>query len=82
MSWQARRFRPEENFLRLVPTPKLTKHHVPPTNQDRQPRFLKRVDDRHHRAYHLLFQAAASYEDACKILLRDWWTVPAEDPRY
>ena len=83
MSLQARRFRFPNGDLRLV-TNRLdrpTTHHVPPRHPDPQPRFLMEVDDRHHRAYHLLFKAAASYEDACAILLRDWWTFPADNPR-
>ena len=51
-----------------------TTHHVPPRHPDPQPHFLCRVDERHHQAYHLLFSAAKSYEDACRILQRDWWT--------
>jgi hypothetical protein len=57
---------------------KVTKHHVPPQHPDPQPRFIRKVDNEFHRAYHLLFQAAATYEDACEILKRDWWTKPAE----
>ena len=83
MSMQARRYRYPNGELRLVPNrlDRLTDHHVPPRNPDPQPRYIQRVDERHHRAYHLLFKAAASYEDACKILLYDWWTFPAENPR-
>lgn len=78
MSWQAKRFNEREHTgLRLVGV-KTSKHHVPPRNPDPQPRFLRIVDDRHHRAYHLLFGAVGSYEQACEILLRDWWTAPAE----
>ena len=40
-----------------------TNHHVPPRNPDSRPHFLLKKDERHHRAYHLLFQAAKSYED-------------------
>lgn len=50
-----------------------TRHHVPPRHPDRRPRFILRKDERHHRAYHLLFGNAASYEDACEILKKDWW---------
>jgi len=55
-----------------------SKHHVPPRKPDKQPRVI-RVDDRHHRAYHLLFGNPASFEDACKILWRDWWDLDKED---
>jgi hypothetical protein len=81
MSLKAKRFKEEawrRGDLHLVPDNKVTKHHVPPKNPDQQPHFLRRVDYRHHKAYHLLFGAVASYEDACKILLKDWWTKPAE----
>lgn len=57
--------------------PRQTRHHVPPTHPDKQPRFLKKVDERHHAAYHMLFGAAASFEEASEILKRDWWTPPA-----
>ena len=56
-----------------------SKHHVPPKKPDKQPRIIV-VDDRHHKAYHLLFGNAKSFEDACHILKRDWWTlIPTED---
>ena len=83
MSMNARRYRFGNGDLKLVPrTERLTDHHVPPRNPDPQPRYIQRVDDRHHRAYHLLFKAAATYEDACKILLADWWTYPSQQPRH
>src|ERR1035437_3438966 len=80
MSMQAFRYRHPSGDLRLVPNrlDKLTKHHVPARNPDKQPRFIRKVDERYHRSYHLLFQAAASYEDACAILWHDWWCPPAE----
>jgi hypothetical protein len=40
---------------------------------DKFPRIIQ-VDERHHRSYHLLFANCASYEDACHILRRDWWS--------
>lgn len=52
---------------------KADRHHIPPRNPDPTPRFIKRKDPRHHQAYHLLFAAAKSYEDACLILRHDWW---------
>jgi hypothetical protein len=55
------------------------RHHVPPRNPDPHPRFIKRKDERHHKAYHLLFAGAKSYEDACLILWQDWWEQSAED---
>ena len=59
--------------------PESDRHHVPPRNPDANPRFIKRKDARHHQAYHLLFGAAKSYEDACLILWHDWWKQGAED---
>jgi hypothetical protein len=58
---------------------KADRHHVPPRKPDANPRFIKRKDSRHHRAYHILFAAAKSYEDACLILWRDWWEQGADD---
>jgi hypothetical protein len=58
---------------------KADRHHVPPRNPDPTPRFIKRKDSRHHQAYHLLFAAAKSYDDACLILWHDWWEQGAED---
>lgn len=55
------------------------RHHVPPRNPDGNPRFIKRKDSRHHRAYHLLFGAAKSYEDACLVLWHDWWEQGTDD---
>ncbi len=55
------------------------RHHVPPRRPDANPRFIKRKDSRHHRAYHLLFAAAKSYEDACLILWHDWWEQAEDD---
>jgi hypothetical protein len=55
------------------------RHHVPPRKPDAKPRFIKRKDSRHHRAYHLLFAAAKSYDDACLILWHDWWEQGAND---
>jgi hypothetical protein len=58
----------------------LTDHHVPPKHPNSQPQFVlkKRLD--HHRAYHLLFNAASSFEDAVAILKKDWWTPGAHYP--
>jgi hypothetical protein len=82
MSWKARRFNSKldnEEVSRLAALPtKRSKHHVPPQHPDPQPKFIKVVDDRHHRAYHVLFKAAGSFEEACEILLRDWWTPPSQ----
>lgn len=54
----------------------MTKHHVPPKNPDPvpKPRILIK-SEKHHQAYHLLFGAARSFEDACAILQRDWWEI-------
>lgn len=52
----------------------MSRHHVPPRNPDKQKRFIKYKKVEYHRAYHLLFGAVKSYEEACAILLHDWWT--------
>jgi hypothetical protein len=70
MSLNARRYQKKEN---LYNPERMTRHHVPPRHPDSEPRFVMDVDDRHHRAYHLLFKAAANFEDACAILWEDWW---------
>jgi len=61
--------------MKVRTLPGYSKHHVPPRKPDRFARTIV-VDDRHHRAYHLLFGNPQSFEDACKILKRDWWTLP------
>jgi len=49
-----------------------SKHHVPPKSIGAQ--FILYKTCKEHEAYHLLFGNAASYEECCKILKRDWWT--------
>lgn len=79
MSYNALRYRDPERvadiaeFKRQGNPDKKTKHHVPPKVPDKFPRIIQ-VDERHHRSYHLLFANCASYEDACHILRRDWWS--------
>jgi hypothetical protein len=53
---------------------KLTKHHVPPRSVGAK--FILYKTQKEHEAYHLLFRNAASYEECCEILKRDWWTPP------
>ena len=53
-----------------------TRHHVPPQHPDLEPRFILKVDQRHHRAYHLLFGSPRTFEEACRILKHDWFTEP------
>lgn len=82
MSLKARRYQErqaQEYGLTIIQT-KTSKHHVPPRHPDKQPHFIFRVDDRHHRAYHLLFKAAKSFEDCVEILRNDWWTAPEKQP--
>lgn len=76
MSQKAQRYRFPNGDLKLVPRrlERMTSHHVPPRNPDPQPRYIQRVDERHHRAFHLLFKAAASFEDCVAILKHDWWS--------
>ncbi len=57
---------------------KYDKHHVPPRHPDYRPRFIVRKKVSHHRAYHLLFQAAKSLEDCIEILRHDWWSQEGE----
>lgn len=58
---------------------RITRHHIPPVNSDPVPRIIK-VDDRHHKAYHLLVGNAKCFQDACHIIWRDWWAKNSQDP--
>lgn len=72
MSWKRKRsFYDSENRV-LGNLRRMTRHHVPPQFPDPLPRTI-RVDERHHRAYHLIFGNARNLEDCIKILKRDWW---------
>lgn len=62
----------KKHFTFIENEKRMSRHHVPPKFPDAEPRIIK-VDERRHRAYHLLFGNAKSYEDACFILKRDWW---------
>lgn len=74
MSLNAHRYRCYGEETRVQGSPyKMTSHHVPPRNPDKVPRTI-RIDERHHRAYHLLFGSARSLDDAISILTRDWWS--------
>ncbi len=53
----------------------MTTHHVPPTSR-RPTDYILMKRRRAHMAYHEIFVNAASYEECCKILKRDWWTPP------
>jgi hypothetical protein len=60
---------------------KRTRHHVPPRNPDRRPR--KQIiwkEERHHQAYHLLFGAPRTFQEAVAILKRDWFPFDEEEP--
>ena len=48
-------------------------HHVPPRNPAAVTPLKMRVRKIDHRAYHQLFQNAASLEQCIEILKRDWW---------
>lgn len=63
-------------------TPKPTMHHVPPTHPDPEPRFLRKRDARHARAYKMLFGDAESFEEAQMILWHNWWAPPNGRPRF
>lgn len=64
----------KNNYHQRKRNVKKTKHHVPPTNPDKEikPRIIKK-QQRHHEAYHLLFGAAPSLNSCIIILARDWW---------
>lgn len=70
MSWTAHRFTGEVARREGNPR-KITRHHCPPQNPDKRPRIIK-VDERHHRAWHLLFGSPASKSHILTILKRDW----------
>lgn len=72
MSWQAHRFNVHINIKVEGNPRKMTRHHVPPRHPDPEPVVIN-VDERRHRAYHLLFNNAKSLKDCIKILERDWW---------
>ena len=65
MSLNAKRYQ-----KRLTERP-TTKHHVPP--QHPQVYVVKRINAKHHRAYHMLFGASPSLEECVAILKRFWW---------
>lgn len=62
----------KQHFRFIEDEKRMSKHHVPPKVPDKEPRIIK-VDERHHRAYHLILGNPASFEEACRILWRDWW---------
>jgi len=59
---------------------KMTIHHVPPRSRGKT-QFLLEKPEHEHRAYHLLFGNAASYEECCQILWKDWWKPSSEAVR-
>lgn len=54
----------------------LTAHHVPPRSHGA--RFILRKTWNEHRAYHIIFGNAASFEECVEILKRYWWTPHGE----
>ena len=54
-----------------------TDHHVPPRHPDKFLRFLKFVGFVQRLAYRRIFGYAETYEQACVILLRGFWTPPS-----
>lgn len=59
----------------------ITKHHVPPKCPDAtpKPKVLHKTR-KMHEFYHALFGCPATYEEACYILRRDWWTDEQGNP--
>lgn len=79
MSAQALRFTNPGKLFKVEPRPdSMSRHHVPPRHPAKNTPFLLRKSVKDHRAYHQLFRNAGSYEQCCEILLREWWTPPAE----
>ena len=70
MSWNAKRYQCGKRGRGAA---ELTSHHVPPKHPDRQPHFTLDKSRLQHDAYHALFRAAATFEDAVSILWNDWW---------
>lgn len=70
MSLQAKRYHCSDNRL-LGSVQRMTRHHQPPLYPDLVPRIIK-VDERHHRALHLLFGNSPDLESCIHILKRDW----------
>jgi hypothetical protein len=58
---------------------RITIHHVPPKSRGKT-KFLLEKPENQHRAYHLLFSNAGSYEECCQILWKDWWKPPSDEP--
>jgi hypothetical protein len=50
-----------------------TRHHIPPRNPDKHPRKFKWLTPAQHEAYHTLFGAPKSFEDAVLILWQVFW---------
>ena len=73
MSWNARRYRKE------LYAPPLSRHHIPPQHPDRVQYVIKRINNKHHRAYHTLFGASPTFEDSVDILGRYWWPQQATE---
>jgi len=79
MSWGAQRYQ-RENHDEYRPrskrphpiSSKSTMHHVPPKSKGAE--FILQKEWNRHSAYHLIFGNAASYEECCRILQKDWWT--------
>ena len=77
MSYNALRYRDPERvadiaeYKRQGNPRKMTKHHQPARHPDSLPRII-RVDERHHRAFHLLFGNPPDIQTCICILKRDW----------
>lgn len=78
MSLQAKRYRLELVENKRNSPEGMSKHHVPPRHPATRTPFLLRKSVKDYRAYHQLFRNCGSYEQCCEILLREWWTPPAE----
>lgn len=76
MSQQANRYHCDNRKLGSLR--RMTKHHQPPEHPDSEPRTIN-VDERHHRAFHLIFGNPMDIQTCLSILKRDWFN-PAKTP--
>ena len=83
MSWSARRYtNPDIYLIERSRELKTSRHHVPPRNPAKKTPFIVRKSITDHRAYHQLFRNAATFEQACEILLVEWWTPPSKNDNW
>lgn len=79
MSRQAFRYTNPARLFKVEPSPySMSSHHVPPRHPATHTPFLLRKSVIDHRAYHQLFRNAGSLQQCIDILIKEWWTNPAE----